>query len=86
MIGWNSYVEERMHDMMREAQSRHLLKEAMAQAKETGARRSVREALGERLILLGWRLMNRLPQEGETCSRLVLSGTKQALVMVEVCV
>jgi hypothetical protein len=71
--------------MMSEAETERMLKSALTQARTGQAKRPLREAIGERLILLGWRMMNRLPEEGESCSRLVLSGQKQALVMVEVC-
>ncbi len=85
MYNWNVYLEERMNDMMREADSQRILKTAVTQARTEKVKRPLREAIGERLILLGWRMMNQLPQEGETCTRMVLSGQKQALVMVEVC-
>jgi hypothetical protein len=85
MYDLNSYMQERVQNMVLEAKTNHLIKEAVAQAKSEGNKRPFREALGERLILLGWRLMNKAPQDGETCSRLVLSGSRQAMVMVEVC-
>ena len=85
MIDFNSYVEYKVQDWLREAEGERLVKQAVAQAKAEGTKRTLREALGERLILLGWRLLNKAPGEGETCSRLVLSGTRKAMVMVEVC-
>ena len=85
MFTWNTYLEERMNDMMREADSQRILKTAVTQARTQPPKRPLREAIGERLILMGWRMMNRAPQDGETCTRMVLSGQKQALVMVEVC-
>lgn len=83
---YSNYIELRMQDLVREAESERRLKEAIQQAKVENPRRPLRAALGERLILLGWRLMNQTPAEGETCSRLMLSGPRQAIVMVEVCV
>ncbi len=85
MMDFNSYVQGRVEDLMREAKSEHLLKEAVAQNRISNPRRPLRESVGERFILLGWRLMNKAPEDGETCSRLMLSGHKQAIVMVEVC-
>jgi hypothetical protein len=85
MYNWNVYLEGRMQDMVQEAETQRMLKTALNQARTTTPKRPLRERIGERLILMGWRMMNQLPQEGETCSRLVLSGQKQALVMVEVC-
>jgi hypothetical protein len=85
MMDFNSYVEYKVQDWMREAEGERLVKQAVEQAKAEGRKRSLREALGERLILLGWRMLNKAPGEGETCSRLVLSGSRQAMVMVEVC-
>lgn len=85
MFTWSTYIEGRMQDLMTEAEAERLLKTAVSQARTASARRPLRDAIGERLILLGWRMMNRAPEQGETCSRLVLSGDRQALVMVEVC-
>lgn len=85
MINWNSYVEARVHELIQDAESNRLLKSAVEQARNTAPARPLRERIGERLILLGWRMMNRQPEEGETCSRTVLSGKRQAIVMVEVC-
>jgi hypothetical protein len=86
MIEWNSYIETKVQDLLREAKNEHMIKEAITEKRQANTRRSPREFLGEQMILIGWRMMNRLPAEGETCSRLVLSGHKQAIVMVEVCV
>lgn len=85
MMDWNSYVQTRVAELMREAETDHRLKEALRRTQEMPLRQSLRERIGERLILLGWRMMNKQPQPGETCSRTVLSGFKQAIVMVEVC-
>lgn len=83
---YNTYIQHRVEGMVREAESERLLQQAIQQAKIDKPRRPLRAALGERFILLGWRLMNQAPAEGETCSRLMLSGPRQAIVMVEVCV